>query len=104
MKDGIPVRGDDGRILMASPRVPLDDREAHVVVPLWAVMAVASVVPAAWLARHRRRRGAARRLERGECLHCGYPLRSGGGHDRCPECGRGATAATAATAAAPAGA
>jgi hypothetical protein len=72
---------------MVEPRVPLDRREAVVVVPLWAVAVAGSVAPAAWLARHRRRHRTADRRARGACLQCGYDLRSGGGHDRCPECG-----------------
>jgi hypothetical protein len=51
-----------------------------VVVPFWAIMAVAAVAPAVvmWRRRHH--------FQPGVCRVCGYDLRAT--PDRCPECGR----------------
>jgi hypothetical protein len=50
--------------------------------PLWAVMLMTAVLPAAWLAAKLRRR---RYRAPGQCAACGYDLRATPG--RCPECG-----------------
>ena len=54
----------------------------QIVVPLWAMLAAFSVLPALWLFRRRR---LARRARLGCCLCCGYDLCAT--PDRCPECG-----------------
>jgi hypothetical protein len=53
-----------------------------VIVPVFYPLALAAVLPVAWLATRRRRR---RRLTGGQCVACGYDLRAT--PDRCPECG-----------------
>ena len=58
-------------------------RWVTVQVPLWAVAAVAAVLPGVWVRRARRLES---RKRRGLCLACGYDLRGSAG--RCPECGR----------------
>jgi hypothetical protein len=65
-----------------SVRKPDESRHLFLV-PLWAPVAVLSILPA--------RRGVAlarrwRRPPPGACPHCGYDLRAT--PDRCPECGR----------------
>lgn len=52
----------------------------EVVVPLWALVVGALVLPLWWLRRRQRRRPAA-----GLCARCGYNLRAT--PSRCPECG-----------------
>ena len=59
---------------------PIDEAELRV--PWWSLLAVASVLPAAWLHGYARRR---RRSRHGGCIRCGYELRAS--PDYCPECG-----------------
>jgi hypothetical protein len=56
-------------------------RRWNVVLPYWAIIALASVLPAASLARRLTRAPVAP----GVCSNCGYDLRAS--TDRCPECG-----------------
>jgi hypothetical protein len=56
-------------------------RRWNVVLPYWAIVALASVLPAASLARRLTRAPVAP----GVCSLCGYDLRAS--RDRCPECG-----------------
>ena len=58
---------------------------AHV--PLWQLVAVTALPPAAF-ALTRRRRRQRHRAANGLCLSCGYDLRASAG--RCPECGQAA--------------
>jgi hypothetical protein len=60
--------------------------------PRWAVIAIAGVLPLAWLGLNvppalslPRRLRERRRVRSGRCARCGYDLR--GSTDRCPECG-----------------
>jgi hypothetical protein len=55
----------------------------QVIVPLWAVVAAATPLPATWVFRWWRRRRAS---FEGKCRGCGYDLRAT--PERCPECGR----------------
>lgn len=55
-------------------------RVADVIIPYWAILVAATLLPAIVL--HRRRR----RHQPGLCPACGYDLRAT--PDRCPECGR----------------
>jgi hypothetical protein len=52
----------------------------RITVPFWAIVFATCALPAAWLRRKWRRRGAS-----GLCARCGYDLRATPG--RCPECG-----------------
>jgi hypothetical protein len=54
-------------------------------VPHWFVTGISGVLPALWLARHRREKLARSRSAGGLCAACGYDLRASAG--RCPECG-----------------
>jgi hypothetical protein len=56
---------------------------AFLIVPHWALAAVAAVLPAWQYGRHMRR--GRRRTRAGLCPACGYDLRAT--PDRCPECG-----------------
>ncbi len=60
-------------------------REISVSVPCWLAAVLSACLPADWLLRRRRRQIVRRRLERGQCLRCGYDLRAT--PERCPECG-----------------
>jgi len=53
-----------------------------IVLPSWALMALAIAPPTYWFHRRRKRK---RRLSHGLCLSCGYDLRAS--KDKCPECG-----------------
>jgi hypothetical protein len=86
-RDGHLVNAPDGDLVWLTPRIPLDTRETMIVLPLWAVAVACAVPPAIWACRYNLRRRASARRRRGDCLHCGYPLARGGGHERCPECG-----------------
>jgi hypothetical protein len=94
-RDGQFVTDPHGGFVWLTPRIPLDTRERMIVVPLWAVAVGCAVPPAVWASRYNRRRRIAARRRRGDCLHCGYPLTRGGGHDRWPECGTSTEAAMA---------
>ena len=54
----------------------------YLIVPHWFLMALAAIVPAAWIWRQER---LLRRRNRGQCPCCGYDVRATPG--RCPECG-----------------
>jgi hypothetical protein len=54
----------------------------YLIVPHWFLMAVAAIVPAAWVWRQER---LLRRRNRGVCPRCGYDVRATPG--QCPECG-----------------
>jgi hypothetical protein len=54
----------------------------ELIAPMWAVLALSIVTPAAWFVRTMQS-GRARKL--GLCASCGYDLRAT--PDRCPECG-----------------
>jgi hypothetical protein len=76
--------------------VPLKDDvtvDRRVVVPHWAVAALAMVPPLVWLVRRGRRLAASRR-KHGLCPACGYDVRASPG--RCPECGHTPTEPVAA--------
>ena len=53
--------------------------------PLWFFLGLFAVYPAVFLLNTRRRRRR-QRLERGQCVRCGYDLR-GNESGACPECG-----------------
>jgi hypothetical protein len=55
-----------------------------VILPTWFVLVVSAFLPAVLVLRQRCWR-TARRLSRGQCVHCGYDLRAS--PERCPECG-----------------
>jgi hypothetical protein len=59
--------------------------------PFWALIAVGAMCPLMWMITASRRGRQRRRLERQQCIHCGYDLRATPG--RCPECGREASQA-----------
>jgi hypothetical protein len=54
--------------------------------PLWVLLVVTGVLPAASAAREVRRRRTTARARSGLCTSCGYDLRAS--PERCPECGR----------------
>jgi hypothetical protein len=60
-------------------------RELGVSVPCWQAAALSACLPACWLLRRRRRHFGRLRSDRGQCVRCGYDLRTT--PDRCPECG-----------------
>jgi hypothetical protein len=63
-----------------------------VVVPYWAVVTLASLLPVYCLAKVPGALQRRRRIRRGLCVHCGYDMRASS--DRCPECGTPASEAT----------
>jgi hypothetical protein len=60
-------------------------REIGVSLPCWQAAVLSACLPVNWLLRRRRRQIGRLRLERGQCVRCGYDLRASPG--RCPECG-----------------
>jgi hypothetical protein len=57
---------------------------AHI--PDWLIVLLASALPLRWsIGVARRRRVAARRAAKGQCVRCGYDVRTHSG--QCPECG-----------------
>jgi hypothetical protein len=61
---------------------PVAQRSTTVIVPHWAILVAASVLPAGrFVSMFRRRRAR----KQGTCAACGYDLRASPG--RCPECG-----------------
>jgi hypothetical protein len=65
---------------------PLTGGDRSLTVPAWCPLVLLAILPTFRLVRCRRRWRVARRLETGQCLVCGYNLRSGG-QATCPECG-----------------
>jgi hypothetical protein len=63
-------------------RAPGQMRFTDLLVPVWPLIVVSSLIPAAWLYAHRKRHV---RRQAGRCSACGYDLRAT--PDRCPECG-----------------
>ena len=62
-------------------------RRWNLVLPSWLLAGLFLVLPVVWYHRRRRLR---RRVRTGACPGCGYDLRAT--PDRCPECGRAASA------------
>jgi hypothetical protein len=60
-------------------------RVTYLQAPFWAMVTVASLLPAIWLTRQVRFVRRRRRAREGCCLRCGYDLRHT--PERCPECG-----------------
>jgi hypothetical protein len=58
--------------------------------PYWFIVLLTAILPAARLARWRRRRARRLRMSPGLCRHCGYDCRATS--ERCPECGTPAAA------------
>jgi hypothetical protein len=65
-------------------------REMGISLPCWQAAVLSACLPANSLLRRRRRQIGKLRLERGQCVRCGYDLRAS--PDRCSECGTNATA------------
>ncbi|HWE96831.1 MAG TPA: hypothetical protein VG269_22920 [Tepidisphaeraceae bacterium] len=78
---GFAVFRGSNRHYLLLPRTAL----RGVSIPHWFVAGISGVLPALWLARHRRERLARARSAGGLCAACGYDLRASEG--RCPECG-----------------
>jgi hypothetical protein len=78
-----------------SPQHPIVTyhRGWRLTIPLWQIVALSLLLPAAWLADARRR---ATQKPPGHCPTCGYDLRATPG--RCPECGHVQAAAATTTA------
>jgi hypothetical protein len=60
-----------------------------VIAPSWFVVFMSAMPPGLWYVLWRRRRRTQLRIERGQCVRCGYDLRESPG--RCPECGEVST-------------
>jgi hypothetical protein len=56
-----------------------------IIAPSWFVVGISAIPPGLAYLVWRRRRRAQLRLERGQCVRCGYDLRES--PERCPECG-----------------
>jgi hypothetical protein len=56
-----------------------------IIVPWWFAVGISAMPAGMWYLLWRRRRRAELRMERGQCVRCGYDLRESPG--RCPECG-----------------